>query len=65
VDPTARDDAGSKLIIVCGLPDSGKTTLAKRLGDSMHAAGLSPDDWMDALSLNPDGEPFRAKIETL
>jgi predicted kinase len=53
------------LIIVCGLPGSGKTTLSTALEDRLRAVRLSPDEWMDALSIDIcDGER-RAKIEAL
>ena len=57
--PTAR------LIIVCGLPGAGKTTRAKALETRLHAVRLSPDDWMDALSINLYDEASRARIEAL
>ena len=56
---------GPRLIIVCGLPCSGKTTLAKRLESRLHAVRFSPDDWMDTLSLNLYDEERRGKIEAL
>jgi predicted kinase len=54
-----------RLIIVCGLPGSGKTTLAKVLEERLRAVRFSPDEWMDALSLNLYDEQRRGKIEAL
>jgi predicted kinase len=56
---------GGVLIIVCGLPGSGKTTHAKELEARLRAIRFSPDEWMDALALNLWDEPLRAKIEAL
>ena len=56
---------GSRLIIVCGLPGSGKTTHARHLEGQMHAVRLSADDWMEALSVDIWNEAMRAKIEAL
>jgi predicted kinase len=60
-----RSGSGPRLIIVCGLPGSGKTTHAKRLESSLQAIRFSPDEWMDALSLDIYDEQARAKIEAL
>jgi predicted kinase len=54
-----------RLIIVCGLPGSGKTTLAKRLESKLGAVRLAPDEWMDALSINLHDETSREKVEAL
>lgn len=56
---------GPRLIIVCGLPGSGKTTLAKALENKLRAIRFCPDEWMEALSLDIYDEERRAKIEAL
>ena len=56
---------GPRLIIVCGLPGSGKTTHAKLLQGASPAMRLCPDEWMDALSINHHEEGNRGKIEAL
>lgn len=54
-----------KLIIVCGLPGSGKTTHAKTLERPLAAVRLCADEWMDALNLNLWNESAREKVEAL
>src|ERR1700720_2379295 len=58
-------ETGARLIIVCGLPGSGKTTLAKMLESRLGAVRFSPDEWMDALSIDIYDEERRGKIEAL
>jgi predicted kinase len=60
-----RSGGGPRLIIVCGLPGSGKTTLAKVLEDRLRGVRFSPDEWMDSLSLDINDEERRGKIEAL
>jgi len=55
----------ARLIVVCGLPCSGKTTHAKALGARLAAFRVCPDEWMDALGINLWDEVTRAKIEAL
>ena len=54
-----------RLIIVCGLPGAGKTTLARRLERRLGAVRLSADEWMDALAIDLWDERTRARIESL
>lgn len=41
--------AQGTLILVCGLPGSGKTTFAKRLEVERTAIRMCPDDWIEAV----------------
>jgi len=56
---------GPRLIIVCGLPGAGKTTVAKALEGKLGAVRFCADEWMEALSLNLWDEAKRAQIEQL
>jgi predicted kinase len=58
-------DSDGRLIIVCGLPGSGKTTYAKQLESKLAAVRFCPDEWMDALSLDLWDAARRQKIESL
>lgn len=59
------ESSGGRLIIVCGLPGSGKTTYAKQLEVKLPAVRFCPDEWMHALSLDLWDEARRQKIEHL
>src|SRR5947209_2795030 len=56
---------GARLIVLCGLPGSGKTTFGKVLEAKLPAVRFAPDEWMNALSLDLYDEERRAKIEQL
>lgn len=56
---------GPRLIVVCGLPGSGKTTLATTLEMRLGAIRFCPDEWMESLSINIYDEHRRARIEAL
>ncbi|HRF59800.1 MAG TPA: ATP-binding protein [Fimbriimonadaceae bacterium] len=51
------------LVLVCGLPGSGKTTFAKRLEQETHAIRMCPDEWIEALlaDLNDRDEKNRLR----
>lgn len=54
-----------RLIILCGLPGSGKTTLGRALETRLGAVRFAPDEWMSVLSLNLYDEQRRGQIEEL
>ena len=54
-----------RLVIVCGLPGSGKTTYAQRLQGEVPAIRFAPDEWMNALGLDLYDEGSRERIESL
>ena len=58
------------LYLTCGLPGSGKTTLARRLEQAAPALRLTADEWLHALYpgiSTPEAEtgPCRARVEGL
>jgi hypothetical protein len=53
----------STLVIICGLPGSGKTTLAKKLEKDLPAIRMCPDEWMEDLKVSLWDESFRDNLE--
>jgi predicted kinase len=54
-----------RLVLICGLPGSGKTTTARRLAAETGGVRLCPDEWMTALGIDLFDEETRAKVEAL
>ena len=52
-----------KLILFCGLPGSGKTTIAKKLEKELPAVRLCPDEWMAGLDVDLFDEAIRNNLE--
>lgn len=54
-----------RLIVICGLPGSGKTTLARQLEQTHQAIRFNPDEWMATIGFDLyDGEA-RQRVEQL
>jgi predicted kinase len=53
----------ARLILVCGLPGSGKTTLAKQLARRVPAVRFCPDEWMHDLEIDYYDEQGRVRLE--
>ena len=52
-----------RLVLLCGLPASGKTTLARELADTYGAVRLSADEWKLALGIDPFDDDARVRLE--
>ena len=65
--PVRADDrlAGplTRLVLICGLPASGKSTLARRLAPSISAIRLDKDEWTTQLGADLWDEAFRVRLE--
>jgi predicted kinase len=53
----------ARLILICGLPGSGKTTLATQLATDVPAVRLCPDEWKHDLGIDYYDEEGRVRLE--
>jgi predicted kinase len=53
----------ARLILTCGLPGAGKTTLARQLAADRGAVRLTKDEWLWALGSTPWDGPTQEKVE--
>jgi predicted kinase len=53
----------TRLILTCGLPGAGKTTLARQVAQERGAVRLSKDEWLWALGSSPWDQTIGARVE--
>jgi predicted kinase len=53
----------ARLILTCGLPGTGKTTLARQLAADRGAVRLTKDEWIWALGASPWDRPTNEKVQ--
>ena len=53
----------ARLILTCGLPGAGKTTLARQLAADRNAVRLTKDEWLWALGSTPWDAPTQERME--
>ena len=53
------------LTLFCGLPGSGKTTLAKQLAASGTAVRICTDDWQEELGVSHTDDAFHSRLQAL
>ena len=53
----------TRLVLICGLPASGKSTLARQLAQTIPAIRLDKDDWAIQLGADLWDEEFRVRLE--
>ncbi len=55
--------SSTRLVLICGLPASGKTTLARRLAPKIPAIRLDKDQWTTELGLDVWDDELRVRVE--
>jgi predicted kinase len=53
----------TRLLLICGLPASGKSTLARALAPAIPAIRLDKDDWTTQLGHDVWDDEFRVRLE--
>src|SRR2546429_304602 len=55
--------SSTRLVLICGLPASGKSTLARELAPKIPAIRLDKDGWVTQLGADVWDEEFRVRLE--
>ena len=55
--------SSTRLVLICGLPASGKSTLARELSATTSAIRLDKDGWVTQLGADLWDEEFRVRLE--
>lgn len=55
--------AVARLVILCGLPGSGKSTTARRIAAASDAVRMCPDEWMTSMGVSLWDADLRARLE--
>lgn len=63
LSPAMETRDRARLIIIAGLPGSGKTTLALRLAAEVGAVRMNPDEWMISAGIDLWDAASRSSIE--
>ena len=58
-----NETSSTRLVLICGLPASGKSTLARQLAPKIHAVRLDKDEWVTQLGADPWDDEFRIRLE--
>lgn len=53
----------ARLVLICGLPATGKTTLARQLATALPAVRLDKDTWVRQLGGDVWDDAFRVRVE--
>ena len=56
-------DSPTRLVLICGLPASGKSTLARQLARKIPAIRLNKDEWTTRLGADVWDDVFRVRLE--
>ncbi|MGD0592198.1 MAG: ATP-binding protein [Acidimicrobiales bacterium] len=55
--------SSARLVLICGLPASGKSTLARQLAPKIPAIRLDKDGWVTTLGTDVWDDEFRVRLE--